>query len=232
MLNVSKGNMYGWVTHTWNTVKGECPHGCHYCYMKRWGAQRPVRFVHSELRTKLGSGKTVFVGSSCDMWADSIDAAWIARTLVACRAAPGNRYLFQSKNPAKILAFKRDLPGNVIIGTTIESDRMYPAMGAAPEPRDRAKAHARIRAAGFRTMVTIEPVMDFSVCGLVSLVHDILPNWVNIGANTGRKVTLPEPDPGKLAELIAGLERFTAVRIKPNLKRILNHEHSNGETIR
>ena len=31
-LNESKGNMYSWVTHTWNTIKGECPHGCTYCY--------------------------------------------------------------------------------------------------------------------------------------------------------------------------------------------------------
>ena len=45
MLNkVSKnGNMYQFVTHTWNTIKGECPHGCPYCYMKRWGKQKPVR---------------------------------------------------------------------------------------------------------------------------------------------------------------------------------------------
>jgi len=25
MLNEVKGNMYGWVTHTWNTIKGKCP---------------------------------------------------------------------------------------------------------------------------------------------------------------------------------------------------------------
>lgn len=26
-LNKSKGNMYEWITHTWNTVKGECLSG-------------------------------------------------------------------------------------------------------------------------------------------------------------------------------------------------------------
>ena len=50
MLNEAKGNMYSWVTHTWNTVKGECPHGCTYCYMHRWGQQKPVRFDESEDR--------------------------------------------------------------------------------------------------------------------------------------------------------------------------------------
>lgn len=34
MLNKSKGNMYPWVTYTWNPIKGKCPHECRYCYMK------------------------------------------------------------------------------------------------------------------------------------------------------------------------------------------------------
>ena len=55
-LNKSAGNMYDFVTHTWNTVKGLCPHGCSYCYMKRWGTQNPVRFDAKELRTDLGKG--------------------------------------------------------------------------------------------------------------------------------------------------------------------------------
>ncbi len=36
-LNKSNGNMYEWITHTWNTIKGECYHDCSYCYMKKWG---------------------------------------------------------------------------------------------------------------------------------------------------------------------------------------------------
>ena len=30
-LNKSKGNMYPWLTHTWNPLAGECPHKCTYC---------------------------------------------------------------------------------------------------------------------------------------------------------------------------------------------------------
>lgn len=30
-LNKAKGNMYEWVTHTWNPLAGECSHGCSYC---------------------------------------------------------------------------------------------------------------------------------------------------------------------------------------------------------
>jgi hypothetical protein len=71
-LNISKGNMYEFITHTWNPIKGKCPHDCSYCYMKRWGHLKPPRLVESEFNTDLGSGNFIFVGSSCDMWAERV----------------------------------------------------------------------------------------------------------------------------------------------------------------
>lgn len=62
MLRPTKGNMYDFITHTWNPIKGECPHGCTYCYMKRWGAQKPLHLDEKEMRTGLGSGNYIFVG--------------------------------------------------------------------------------------------------------------------------------------------------------------------------
>ena len=59
-LNKSTGNMYEFITHTWNTIKGECPHGCSYCYMKRWGKQPPVHFDEKELKTDLGKNNFIF----------------------------------------------------------------------------------------------------------------------------------------------------------------------------
>lgn len=81
MLNKSKGNMYEWVTHTWNTVKGECYHDCSYCYMKRWGKLNPVRFDEKELKTDLGNENFIFVGSSNDMFADNMCSGWVLKTL-------------------------------------------------------------------------------------------------------------------------------------------------------
>lgn len=37
--------MYDFVTHTWNTIKGECPHDCSYCYMKKWGMQHKILLI-------------------------------------------------------------------------------------------------------------------------------------------------------------------------------------------
>ena len=67
-LNKSKGNMYEFISHTWNPILGRCPHSCLYCYMRRtWSKDNMVRYVQKEQNTKLGAGKKIFVGSSVDL---------------------------------------------------------------------------------------------------------------------------------------------------------------------
>ena len=70
-LTKSKGNMYPWVTHTWNPIKG-CGYACPYCYVKsmkeRYGYDNTVRLDEKELSTNLGKDRTIFVGSMGDMW--------------------------------------------------------------------------------------------------------------------------------------------------------------------
>ena len=59
-LNKTNGNMYPWVTHTWNPLAGECKHNCNYCYMKRSFLgnlkkyEGEVRLSDVELITDLG----------------------------------------------------------------------------------------------------------------------------------------------------------------------------------
>ena len=217
-LNESKGNMYAFVTHTWNTVKGRCPHDCSYCYMKRWGEQGPLRFDKKELKTDLKTGNFIFVGSSCDMWAEKIPIRWINETLNYCiRQERGNKFLFQSKNPERFNNWA--FPEYTTVGSTIETNRIYPQMGGAPNPQKRANALNYIDF-GLSVMVTIEPVMDFDLRELLELIDLCRPNWVNIGADSGGH-KLSEPPAEKVLELIAELSKFTEVKIKKNLKRIL-----------
>ena len=217
-LNKSKGNMYEFVTHTWNTIKGECPHDCSYCYMKRWGKLNPVRFDEKELKTNLGSGNFIFVGSSNDMFADDIPFEWIEKTLKYCSEFD-NKYLFQTKNPKRLLNFK--LPNSVIC-TTIESDMFYSEiMANSPKPYERAKYMEMLSDCGFETFVTIEPIMDFNYNLMIDLIKQCNPKQVNIGADTGKN-GLPEPSKEKLANLIEGIQKFTIIHNKSNLKRLLS----------
>lgn len=217
-LNTSKGNMYGFITHTWNTIKGECPHGCSYCYMGRRGKQKPVRFDEKELKTDLGSGNFIFVGSSCDMWAKGIPKSWITATINHCKKYE-NTYMFQTKKPDNIIAYLGDLT-NSIVCTTLESDFYYPKiMKDSPPPIQRSLAMEKI-SQFIDTYVTIEPILDFNLEQMVKMIQRCNPKQVNIGADSGRN-NLPEPSKEKVLGLISELQKFTIVHNKSNLRRLL-----------
>ncbi len=219
MLNKTKGNMYDFVNFTWNTVKGICPHNCPYCYMKQF-PQKEIRFDRKEVKTDLGNGNFIFVGSSCDLWADAIPKEWILETLDHCRKYE-NKYLFQSKNPQRMRDFSDYIPKNSILGTTIETNRVHvDHMGNAPWPLGRARALSAL-SVDFKTMVTIEPIMDFSLMELWELIWLCDPEWVNIGADS-KKSNLPEPDADEINALIKKLRQDgITVKIKDNLKRLM-----------
>jgi len=217
-LNVSKGEMYSWINATWNTIKGKCPHGCTYCYMKRFGPQKPVRFDESELKTDLGEGNFIFVGSSCDMFADNIDLMWIITTLEHC-AKFNNTYLFQTKNPQRLAHYHRYFPQKTRLCTTIESNYYYPSiMKNAPKPEMRAIYMNQFF--NRPILVTIEPIMEFQLEEMVRLIKLCEPEQVNIGADSGNN-NLPEPPKEKILELMYELKKFTVIDQKNNLARLL-----------
>lgn len=219
-LNKSKGNMYDFITHTWNTIKGECLHDCSYCYMKRWGKLNPVRFDEKELKTDLGKDNFIFVGSSCDMFAMDIPMLWIIKTLNHCSKFD-NTYLFQTKNPEALLSsIGSFMPPKIKFCTTIESNQWHDEMGKAPEPLRRARAMHSLSDV-IECFVTIEPIMNFDVEMMVEMIKYCNPKQVNIGADSGNN-NLPEPSKEKLLQLIDELKKFTTIHKKSNLSRILN----------
>ena len=212
--------MYDFVTHTWNTVKGKCYHDCSYCYMKRFGNQKPVRFDEKELKTDLGKDNFIFVGSSCDMFAKDIPDEWIKRTLEHCLEYDKNKYLFQTKNPIGLLSWSGFINSSSVVCTTIETNRFYDKiMNNSPHPGIRASDMNELAHEGFDTYVTIEPIMDFDIDELSHIIETTLCKQVNIGADSGNN-NLPEPSKEKIGLLIIALSKFTTVNIKPNLKRL------------
>lgn len=216
MLNKQKGNMYGFVTHTFNVIKGKCPHNCEYCYMNVF-PQKEIRFDEKELKTDLGKGNYIFVGSSCDMFAEEILNQDILKVLDYCRNYNENIYLFQTKNPKRFNDFKSFFPKNTILATTIETNRdgfNY----EAPSILERFMALCLV--SDYKLMITIEPIMDFDLEDLIESIKVIKPIQVNIGADS-KGHNLPEPNREKVLALIKELEKFTKVFQKDNLKRLL-----------
>jgi DNA repair photolyase len=224
MLKKSNGNMYEWAK-TWNPLGGQCPHGCAYCstnaLKKRYEAVRnkysgPLKlFFDSPPLTD----KIVFVCGQHDLFADSIPELWIANILRRCKTKD-NTYLFQTKNPARIKQFAPLFPEKSIICTTIETNRRYEQMGLAPVTEERARAMNEHYLAGFKTQVTIEPIFQFDLNEMVTLIRQCNPSSVNIGADS-KGNHLPEPSKEKILALIDELKKFTTIDRKTNLNRLL-----------
>ena len=227
-LNKQNGNMYGFITYTWNPLAGECSHDCVYCSTKAL-MRYPVikakysgkpRLVESCLKDNLGSGNFIFVCAQNDLFAKDVDRHHIWSILDKCDKFPDNTYLFQSKNPSRFKYHLDDLPRHSLLGTTIESNRSYPYVSNAPLAQYRASEMAELYKQGHKTMVTIEPILDFDLPELVELVEMCRPEWVNIGADS-KGNDLQEPDKGKVDMLEMVLsERGLKVLPKGNLNRL------------
>lgn len=219
MLNKSKGNMYGFVTHTWNAIKGKCEHDCVYCYMKVWGKLNPIRLDKRELNIDLGEGNFIFVGSSTDMFASNVPIKWIEETIDYCKQF-NNKYLFQSKNPTRFLAYLDKFPKDTILCTTLETNRYVEGLSKTPSIQERVNAMVKIsRLSDFDLMVTIEPILDFDLDEFVDMIKQINPKYVAIGADS-KNHNLAEPSTEKVDALIKELSEFD-IKVKDNLGRLL-----------
>jgi protein gp37 len=185
--------------------------------MKRFNVG-DLRLEKKELEINLGKHNYIFVGSSTDMFAQVVPSEWISKVLVCCNnPITDNTYLFQSKNPMRFVEFLLQFPKQSILGTTIESDIDYADISLAPSVTQRCEVMSHL---AIRKMVSIEPILDFDIDRFVSMLHKIQPEFVSIGADSGRN-NLPEPSPEKIGELILKLKEFTTVKIKENLNRLL-----------
>ena len=228
-LNKQSGNMYGFVTHTWNAIKGQCSHNCSYCYMKRF-PQNPIRLDEKEFKTDLGKGNFIFVGSSTDMFADDVPSEWIRQVLDHCKHYM-NTYLFQTKNPKRFKEFKNYFPLHCIFGITLETNRENNLENCPPRSSRVGWMEEKWLD---RKMVTIEPIMDFDVAYMSYWIERINPEFVNIGADSNRKkdYSIPEPTEFKIQNLIKKLELFTKVNLKPNLDRLYSSPTSQTQSLR
>jgi hypothetical protein len=180
-----------------------------------------LRLDEKTLNEDLGTGNTIFVGSSTDMFADAVPIDWINQVLDKCRKSD-NTYLFQSKNPMRFTTL--NFPPNSILGTTFETNR--PTNTFAPQTPERVKWMIHLRNCinngilEAKLMVSIEPIMNFDLDEMMYWLKGIKPDFVSIGADSGNNYLL-EPDCAKTRMLIDELKKITDVRIKDNMGRLI-----------
>jgi DNA repair photolyase len=230
-LNKSKGNMYDWITHTHAHLGGECPHQCTYCYVDnpRFGRpakyQGPLRMIEKEFDVKYGAGKTIFIENCNDLFASKVPVGFITAILQHIQKWPDNTYVFQTKNPQKMFdvetfwksPYSIGFPEKRILGCTIETNRLYPAISRAPHPEERMKFMTKITG---RKFLTIEPVLDFDIDILASWIDRIRPEFLNLGADS-KNHGLPEPTVEKIMAFTEKLKEYgIELREKHNLARL------------
>lgn len=237
-LNKPSGNMYPWA-YTWNPLGGTCPHACIGCYvggkispwLHRMGNDKYIgepRLIEEEFKTRLvvSDGYLIFVESCGDLFAYGIPDIWIQRVLDYINQFPKTTFLLQTKNPERFWDFV--IPGNCILGTTIETNRNYHDT-KAPSPKERYYVFLSLASEGkYRLIVSLEPLKDFDLDALVGWIEMIKPEFVSIGADSGDN-GFREPSSEKVNELLKRLKKITEVRQKENLNRLLS---ASGESKR
>ena len=233
-LNKSNGNMYGFVTHTWNPLGGECQHKCHYCYVNAMKDRYELvktkysgdpRVWEPEMKTNLGRGNKIFVCDMTDLFAANVKEDDILRILRYCNQShESNEFLFQTKNPERIVksdAIKQYLSEreSTIIASTLTTDATRDSSGVM---RMTWMGYIAGQLPNNRVMITMEPLMKFRLQSILTYLGWVKRIYqINIGADS-KNSGLPEPTSEEIHELINALrEHGYNVHIKDNLKRLL-----------
>jgi protein gp37 len=182
--------------------------------------QGELRLNENAFKRNLGKGNTWFVCAQNDLFADEVNNDFISRVFSHITKFPDNEYLFQSKNTQKM--YEWAAPGDAYIyGTTVESDLFAHISSEAPPIFQRINGLRKIKAEmGCKIFITIEPIMQFDLEIFPKILSKASPDWIWIGADSKRH-HLPEPSKEKILTLIEELKKFTEVRLKSNLDRLL-----------
>lgn len=230
-MNKAKGNMYPFVTHTWNPLAGECTMNCDYCSTKRLKERYPVlkekyseppRIVEHEMKS-LGSGNFIFVCAQNDLFAPYIKWNNVIAIHDHLLKYPENKYLIQTKNTEGMALFYRDFPRflteNIILCTTIENDLV--GSKRARCFRDINHLHKHI---------TIEPIFTFNHHNMIDLLREVNPEQINIGANSNPNPEMySEPSAEEIGLLVIAITSElpnTKIILKENLKRLYDGKHN------
>lgn len=171
-------------------------------FQKYAGNFNKPTFWPEVLNQKFRARKIYFMVSMGDIMGPWICDEWIQAGIEVARKNPQATFFFESKNPIRFLNFH--FPENVILSTTIETNRGY-RLSQAPSIDSRYEALVRLSSIGCKVHWSCEPIADFDLDILAPAIIDVKPWMIAVGydsLNNG----LPEPDLAKTMFLIQGLE--------------------------
>lgn len=237
-----------WCDSSWNPVTG-CLHGCEYCYARRhvnrFGKATmdddlreldepyrdlvtgtecgeiargrinhyPFGFAPTFHRYRLGipakwsEPRTIFVGSMTDLFGSWVPDEWIQDVFAACAAAPWHRYLFLTKNPMRIrelyAAKAPPYADNFWFGSTLTT------------PGD---SFTWFEDTPYHGFVSIEPILE----PFGPMETDHWPEWVIVGAETGKRKDKVVPEKWWIDEIAAACaKKKVAIFMKSSIRELM-----------
>jgi len=215
---------------TWNPFKG-CEFDCSYCrpsFQQQSKRQmhlcdecyRYTPHTHPDRLGKAPSAEIVFVSGNGDL--AFCPPEFVYEILNAIekhnRRCAYKAYYLQSKRPECLAPFLNRLPPNVILVTTLETNRDegYEKISKAPLPSVRYQQFKELDYS--RKVVTMEPVMDLDLDVFPQWLLDLKLEYVWLGLNSRPgQVPLPEPPLDKLQGLVHVLDE---VEVEVQLKKL------------
>lgn len=222
--------MFPFITKTWNPIAGgPCPFNCYKggCWATllkdkkgpSWDNLRkkytgPWRIDEKQINKRFSrDGDFVFVQDMPDIGAPGIPDKVIEAVIDNIDANPESKFLMLTKNPEFYNEWIWDIPDNVVVGATIETNaEITKEVSFAPQPEERIDKMIWVSSnrEHLKYFVSIEPIQDFKP-GFSEMLGRIEPLFgVAVGYDNYDN-HLREPAIHDTERLIQELERFTTV---------------------
>jgi len=229
--------MFPFITKTVNPLGGDC-YQCKYCYihgikgMKRRFVRLRDKYsgdfklYDQVLDKRYGENDFIFFCDCIDYLHPKVPTSWIRAIFEWIERSPKTKFLSLTKNPDRYFDFQHELPTNMILGCTIESDIPYPELSKAPIQDSRINIMESIANSvnlfQYERLISIEPILKFNT-GYRSFYNKLsftIPDIIVIGYDN-HNCKLPEPSLAETKSLINLLEQLKYYHKVPNRPKII-----------
>ncbi|MBN2376759.1 MAG: DUF5131 family protein [Sedimentisphaerales bacterium] len=158
-------------------------------------------------------GEFIFVCSNGDI--SFCPTPYLKQILKRIDEKPDRTFLLQSKNPITFNRIK-SIPDNLILGTTIETNRDALAKKVSKAPKVSKRFEDFLKVKHHMKMITIEPVLEFDINTMLEWCMKVKPVMIWMGYDSKKKLE-GEPTLTLLREL---RRRLNSLRFNVILKTV------------